>query len=274
MSSNRPYEAAGTTDMSIDPEELDLLVDGELPEDQRKRLLLSLEQVSGGWRACALAFLEAQCWRRECRSLAEAAREARAAAPGETVRSAATPPSRQSAPWRHGPTMLAMAASFLITMVTVGIVRMQWQSGGVPGPNRIARNEPAAEEGLSAPSPDALADSGKPSGERSGKTTAPADDRWLGTPVRMMTVSMPGDDPQSDRELVLPAIEASHFNDGVISAAAPAGIDPQLEALLRQNGLEIRSHRQLVPVRTDEGRDVVFPVNRYEIRSRDGSDIQ
>ena len=45
-----------------DPAALDRLVDGELPDTQRRELLTSLEQQPDGWRQCALAFLEAQSW--------------------------------------------------------------------------------------------------------------------------------------------------------------------------------------------------------------------
>ena len=45
----------------------DRLVDGELSDFERQRLLASLDDPQGvwrdqGWRRCALAFLEAQTW--------------------------------------------------------------------------------------------------------------------------------------------------------------------------------------------------------------------
>ena len=41
----------------------DRLVDGELSAAERQQLLASLDDRPGGWRRCALAFLEAQTWR-------------------------------------------------------------------------------------------------------------------------------------------------------------------------------------------------------------------
>ena len=41
---------------------LDLLVDGELPEDRRTELLRQLDQSADGWKHCALRFLETQSW--------------------------------------------------------------------------------------------------------------------------------------------------------------------------------------------------------------------
>jgi hypothetical protein len=49
---------------------VDLLVDGELADSERRELLLRLENETGGWRRCALAFLEAQDWRDAFRSIA------------------------------------------------------------------------------------------------------------------------------------------------------------------------------------------------------------
>jgi hypothetical protein len=45
----------------------DRLVDGELSALERQQLLASLDDRPGGWRRCALAFLEAQTWRGEMR---------------------------------------------------------------------------------------------------------------------------------------------------------------------------------------------------------------
>jgi hypothetical protein len=42
---------------------VDRLVDGELPEVERREFLQRLDSEPDGWRRCALAFLEAQSWR-------------------------------------------------------------------------------------------------------------------------------------------------------------------------------------------------------------------
>jgi hypothetical protein len=43
---------------------LDRLVDDELDIEARRRLLTELDRQPGGWRRCALSFLEAQAWQR------------------------------------------------------------------------------------------------------------------------------------------------------------------------------------------------------------------
>ncbi len=63
----------------IDDLQLDMLVDGELSEEERREVLLRLDSEPDGWRRCALAFLEAQSWREAMRSVSD---ESAAAAPG------------------------------------------------------------------------------------------------------------------------------------------------------------------------------------------------
>ena len=52
-----------------DDRRFDLLVDGELGEEDRGALLRQLDREPGGWRRCALAFLEAQAWKRDLPAL-------------------------------------------------------------------------------------------------------------------------------------------------------------------------------------------------------------
>jgi hypothetical protein len=91
----------------IDNGIFDRLVDGSLAESERRALLLRLEAEPGGWRRCALAFLEAQSWREAFAPLAAAP------APQSHVRVAASVsnPSRTALRW------VAVAASLLAAFV-------------------------------------------------------------------------------------------------------------------------------------------------------------
>src|SRR3569833_1057092 len=106
---------------------LDSLVDGELNEDDRRQLLVQLESEPSGWRRCALAFLEAQRWRREMTVFARPPVAApRAPASQVPTASSASPvPSPSPAtrggqvPWwtaRNFGTLLAVAASFVVAL--------------------------------------------------------------------------------------------------------------------------------------------------------------
>ena len=58
-------------DHSADDRQIDRLVDGELAESEVRELLSRLDGDPHGWRRCAVAFLEAQAWRRELRLAAD-----------------------------------------------------------------------------------------------------------------------------------------------------------------------------------------------------------
>ncbi len=53
--------------MNTDDTRFDLLADDELNEDERRELLATLDDQPEGWRRCALAFLESQCWKKNVR---------------------------------------------------------------------------------------------------------------------------------------------------------------------------------------------------------------
>src|SRR5689334_12402860 len=91
---------------------IDRLVDGDLDSEARRALLLRLDAEPDGWRRCALAFLEAQCWRE---SLGPTAREA---APGP---SAAIRPARR----RPDPARWSAVAAGLLAAFVLG-----WAAGG------------------------------------------------------------------------------------------------------------------------------------------------
>lgn len=135
----------------VDSALLDRLVDGELPEQQRRNLLSSLDRRPEGWRQCALAFLEAQSW---SESLSQATRESIPKLPDDATRAfpatvvphespvrlalqtAAAPvgidapePAQRQRPatWTRARS-LAMAASFLVTLTAGMIIQRVWQN--------------------------------------------------------------------------------------------------------------------------------------------------
>jgi hypothetical protein len=95
-------------DMENDLETLlDRLVDGDLEGDEYRRLLLDLEKRPGGWRQCAIAFLQAQALRREL----QAQRQPHAA-PGFLTAAQSVPSRRR----RLVELLLAVAAGILIAL--------------------------------------------------------------------------------------------------------------------------------------------------------------
>jgi hypothetical protein len=90
---------------------IDRLVDGELGEGERRNLLLRLESEPGGWRRCALAFLEAQNWREALAPVAASVTPA----PRPPVSSAV--PGRRAKRWRLVARLAGLAAGLAASFV-------------------------------------------------------------------------------------------------------------------------------------------------------------
>jgi len=113
------------TDCNIDrlmQAQLDRLVAGELPEPERPRLLVWLDEDAHRWRACAIAFLEAQSW--EEAATGDDPLLARSASEGNSVSIVLRRPHRHSAFTRA----FAIAASIAIAFAA-GIFAARFAPG-------------------------------------------------------------------------------------------------------------------------------------------------
>ncbi len=246
----------------LDPQALDLLADGELPEADRQRLLATLDQVPGAWRACALAFLQAQCWRDAMRRSTAAAVPAMplSAPAGQRAAAGLAPVVPGGRPLlqrtlRYGGLLLAMAASFLVAMVVVGHVRQTWRGYPLTGSGETPLAEASAPSPIEPPKPPETLEPAVPA------TTRPdaAARSW-----RLVTLGVPGEPQGAGRAIQLPAIEAEHFDESLLRPGAEA-MPAELRDALRQMGYETRQDRQLLPVRLRDGRRLVVPVDQVEV---------
>jgi hypothetical protein len=91
-------------------------VDGDLPPGERHRLLAALADEPGGWQRCALAFLEAQSWRRACRELV--------AEPGNGSRDPEVSPARPRSRhfFQRRGDLVRLSASIAAGAVVLGVV--------------------------------------------------------------------------------------------------------------------------------------------------------
>src|SRR5512140_2754051 len=152
-----PFEH--TMDDSLSPADqqlLEQLADGELSDAECRELIARLERMPGGWRSCALAFLETQYWQKDLGAIAResktpAASESRhasgSAGPAAIAADSPAPrPRTTHRVTRAAGTLLAMAATFLIALVTGTMVRDAWRSRGtVPGENEIVQSSPETD---------------------------------------------------------------------------------------------------------------------------------
>ena len=234
---------------SVDPRELDLLVDGELSEAPRRALLRRLDQTPGGWRQCALAFLEAQSWRAGLGSLG-----------GELTRDEDAPARiarrRPPSPARRWTTVLAVAAGLLIALgigLLAGDMLRESRRGGAGGGNI------ASTDGGSAFAPEGPDDRKA----TPGRTEVPSDARP--GPWRTVRVTVPGRQGESSQTLEVPCLESEQF-DGAWLRDQPLRVPPELVRALRDPHVRVRQYRQLVPLRTPDGHQVVLPLERYRVQ--------
>ena len=225
---------------TLDDRRFDRLVDGELSEAERRELLAGLDNEPGGWRRCALAFLEAQCWKDAFRTLAGQQR------PSAAVVQAA--PRKRSA-WLHrGEKAMALAAMFLVALL-LGSWLQQWRTpAGIPAMGGGSQVATAKVPSLPGPGPMLVPPGPASEGPWQMVTLAPSmgtsDD---GTPIQ------------------LPAMERKNVDDNWVRSVPAAVPDDVLQALHR-SGYQVQQRRELVPVPMKDGRRLLVPMDQVEVR--------
>jgi hypothetical protein len=216
----------------------DRLVDGDLSESERRSLLLHLEDEPGGWRRCALAFLEAQGWKQAFGAIADAAlRRAPAAQPVVTQRS-----------WHRGlATALAVAASFLVAFVLGMHIRggAGWGRlvpAGPGGGGQLVERQAAENEGKGAPGAGQAETPGPP------LPRATPLDQW-----QMVTLKAPLGPEGKMATIRLPAVQRNALDEQWLNGVPMAVSDEMLRAL-RQRGLDVQQHREVLPMEMQDGR--------------------
>jgi hypothetical protein len=219
--------------------QLDRLVDGELNETDRHELLLQFEREPEGWRRCALAFLEAQCWKQELglvRRTPDAAVAQAPAMPADpaTVRKVT---SDGRAVWRQRlATVLTMGACFLIALAIGLNVR------GINGPHNKDNSNVAATN-------------------QTEPLNGPAQ------PTETLTIDNANGETES---LSVPRVRHSvpGQNNGPgqnIADQGPDAIPRAVQKELQRTGHEIVQEHQDVPVHLNNGRQFVVPVDHVQI---------
>lgn len=221
----------------LDDATLDLLVDGELSSADRRELLARLDSIPDGWRRCAMAFLEAQTWRQEFRTLSWKSQ------PGQATPSSMTRPERRRRlNLRALGTALAMAASFLLALGASFLLRNSWYPASPKDASeQVATNNGQMQPGSPSPSPRTV--------------QGPARGAW-------QTVSVPvGDGTES---LQLPAAERSTVDDAWVNNL-PSAIPQEMLREWKRNGHQVDVERRLMPFPMKDGRQLVVPVDQVDV---------
>jgi hypothetical protein len=233
---------------ATDASRFDRLVDGELPADEYRALLASLDDEPGGWRRCALAFLENQALAGELGGIRRSLDLGEPGPGGLTTqpggRGDLTPPRRTSP--RDLGTMLAVAASFLLAFA-LGVAAPQFFAGQ-PQDESVAGN-------LKTQSPLAA---------NTNQPAAGGDRHRALRPIGGLRLVMDGaanETPQAGR---VPVYEIEGSLEQYLRSDQPA-LAPELVQMLERRGHDVQRQQQYIPVQLDDGRQVIVPVDGYQI---------
>jgi hypothetical protein len=225
------------TDSAGDPR-FDRLVDGELSALEYRSLLASLDDEPGGWRRCALAFLEAQALECELGALRRAADSCTGLAAHRAIPAGHFLSGSQL-------TFLAVAASFVIAF-SLGIVAPRFFSM-VSWPGR--QDQTLAGNNTFASPP------------RTGFETVPAQAL---TKIGNLRLVMDGPNGEPSQSRQVPVYEVGQNLDEFLAHETPA-LGPELIEYLQQEGYEVRHEQQYFPAPLDDGRQIIVPVDGYQI---------
>jgi hypothetical protein len=226
----------------------DRLVDGELTGGEYRDLIASLDDEPGGWRRCALAFLEAQALGQEFR-----------VARREAEKTATVAKSREEA-WagkQIAPLMLAMAASFVAAFG----LGAWWRSN--PGSATNMQSGFATQEGRDVPE-SMLLNTLQPS--------EPGNNSPAEMPLDRLTFVVDRGDGESER-FEMPVYDR---NDAYARELLErtSSLPPHIERAIRRSGYDVTTRREWAPVETRDGRRIIFPVDQLEITPVSGNVFQ
>jgi hypothetical protein len=229
--------------MNTDETSFDRLVDDELSEKERREILGRLDDEPGGWRRCALAFLEAQCWKQ---SLGEISND-REESPKTTL--ARNP---QRSPWAGRMGLLsAMAASFLVAMWLGTAAHRAW----------VGHSDVSGTTGEIAGKPNVPRPVFTPDRHENALASAQPRNAAAPNPWHTVTVSVPND----GRPLVdVPAVERDRFDEQFFQNMPPAIPDNVMQALNR-TGHQVQQRREFMPVSLKDGRQMIVPVDHVDV---------
>jgi hypothetical protein len=224
----------------LDDVELQRLVDGELLGEEYRAVLAGLEEEPGGWRRCAMGFLEAQALAEE---LGSARRALDVVGDAKTAKAAPVKIAQSKFDVRM---LLAVAASFLVAFALGVFVPRYLPS--VWKDRSVAGNITTQGPGLN------------PSGSQGNNHSRRPGPREVGS----VQLVMDGPGGAATAAGQVPVYEVSQDLEQYLSAEQPT-LGPELIELLRQQGYDVEHQQQYFPAPLNDGRQIIVPVDGYRI---------
>jgi hypothetical protein len=266
---------------TVDPLDLwiDRIVDGELSPRQLREAVELLEHAPDGWRRCALAFLEAQCWADALRvddleTGTPTTDRLPHSAPrlGEDCRHLATIPNPK---WRTGGILrpLAIAASVAFASFSLGWASHAARSG-LPALSPIrpeiphiasasTSGGPATADPAPIPTLPALPDRNHGQSPRADPSSASAS---IPTIQEVATVQLVSPiDPSQSAEV--PILGGPGIGDAATWIAnQPPPVSEHTRAILQRQGYRVDQDRSIIATTLDDGRQIAVPVDQVQLR--------
>jgi hypothetical protein len=212
---------------------LERLVDGELTDDTQRQLLLAMDAQPDAWRRCALAFVEAQALRRDLRGAISQSHEAIDGNKSAVEKKASPKFLLYRFQW------MAMAASLIAAFVVGSISRRLWFPATID-------NEPKKMVAMAEVSSDPGTDA-----------TAGAQERQ----TYKVSLQMP------DGQTVDVPVEQATDKDvqSLLTEEKPLLSEIERQAL-ESTGHQIEQRREVYPMRLNDGRQLLVPVDYVRIQ--------
>ena len=216
---------------------LERLVDGELTDEAQRKLLLSMDAQPDAWRRCALAFVEAQTLRRDLRG---AVRESNATIEGGESPTVAKPASPRFLLYRFQ--WMAMAASLIAAFVVGSISRRLSFPAAVD-------NEPKTVVAMAEGTGDV--------GYGCNRRKHGGDEHQ----TYKVSLQMP-----NGQTVDVPVEQATDKDLESLLASQKPALSEVERQMLESAGHQIEQRREVYPMRLDDGRQILVPVDYVQVR--------
>jgi hypothetical protein len=237
----------------ISDEFIDRIVDGELTPAELRAAIDRLDREPDAWRRCALAFLEAQCWRESLLTIPESEKLPIHPQP-PIIPSIAAPDDQKPRRWlRRAAMAAAVAASFLL-----GWVGHLWRPTG----NEAADGNRTMLAQQPADSPAPLVN---PSVPIRTVSAGPHEDQHPSGPSEVIRevarLRIGSENARAEVPILAgPGIDA----EWVLNQPPP--LSEREEVFLQRQGYQVDQRRRLITKTLADGRRVAFPIDQVRIR--------
>lgn len=255
-----------TNSLLITQQDLDRLVDGELVGTERRSLIARLEQAPDGWRRCALAYLEAQEFRRSMATIGNPMEAQREKAAVDLHLDAPSPSAVRRGPSSASRWLVLASALMVSFAVGMGAGRAVFL-----GDENVANTSPLINRDNSPDPPDSV-----PNPSRDSQPGNAATERK--PPAPPVQKSAPRTGEVRVVGLVRIADESSHVSNYVMPVFSGTGLDQEwLKSMplpytdeqvrkLKQDGYQVEQRRQLMEVNLADGQNLSIPFGTVNLQ--------